>query len=79
VTYGCWDPPCEQVGRGGTANLEVVFKSRPDLILDFGSVRETYVSLAENVQQQTNVPYVLIDGHFEATPAALRCWSTSWD
>jgi iron complex transport system substrate-binding protein len=59
-------------GRGGTANLEVVLKSKPDLILDFGSVRETYVSLAENVQEQTNIPYVLIDGRFEATPAALR-------
>jgi iron complex transport system substrate-binding protein len=59
-------------GRGGTANLEVVLKAKPDLILDFGSVRETYVSLAENVQEQTNIPYVLIDGRFEATPAALR-------
>lgn len=59
-------------GRGGTANLEVVLKSQPDLILDFGSVRDTYVSLADNVQAQTSIPYVLIDGRFEATPAALR-------
>jgi iron complex transport system substrate-binding protein len=59
-------------GRGGTANLEVVLKSRPDLILDFGSVRDTYVSLADNVQEQTRIPYVLIDGRFEATPAAIR-------
>jgi iron complex transport system substrate-binding protein len=59
-------------GRGGTANLEVVLKSKPDLILDFGSVRDTYVSLADNVQEQTKIPYVLIDGRFEATPAALR-------
>jgi iron complex transport system substrate-binding protein len=59
-------------GRGGTANLEVVVKEKPDLILDFGSVRDTYVSLADNVQEQTKVPYVLIDGRFEATPAALR-------
>jgi iron complex transport system substrate-binding protein len=59
-------------GRGGTANLEVVLKAKPDLILDFGSVRETYVSLADNVQEQTKIPYVLIDGRFEATPAALR-------
>jgi iron complex transport system substrate-binding protein len=59
-------------GRGGTANLEVVLKTKPDLILDFGSVRETYVSLADNVQEQTKIPYVLIDGRFEATPAALR-------
>jgi iron complex transport system substrate-binding protein len=59
-------------GRGGTANLEVVLSSKPDLILDFGSVRDTYVSLADNVQEQTKIPYVLIDGRFEATPAAIR-------
>lgn len=59
-------------GRGGTANLEVVLKVKPDLILDFGSVRDTYVSLADNTQAQTGIPYVLIDGRFEATPAALR-------
>ena len=40
-------------GRGGTANLEVVLKVKPDLILDFGSVRDTYASLADNVQEQT--------------------------
>ena len=49
-------------GRGGTANLEVVLKAKPDLILDFGSVRGTYVSLADNVQEQTKLPYILIDG-----------------
>ena len=59
-------------GRGGTANLEVVLKVKPDLILDFGSVRDTYVSLADNTQAQTGIPYVLIDGRFEATPASLR-------
>jgi iron complex transport system substrate-binding protein len=59
-------------GRGGTANLEVVIKVAPDLIVDFGSVRDTYVSLADNVQAQTKIPYVLIDGRLEATPTALR-------
>src|SRR5262245_61336486 len=59
-------------GRGGTANLEVVLSAKPELILDFGSVRDTYVSLADAVQEQTKIPYVLIDGRFEATPAAIR-------
>ena len=59
-------------GRGGTANLEIVLSSKPDLILDFGSVRDTYVSLADAVQEQTKIPYILIDGRFEATPAAIR-------
>jgi iron complex transport system substrate-binding protein len=59
-------------GRGGTANIEVVLKVAPDLIVDFGSVRDTYASLADNVQAQTKIPYVLIDGRLEATPKALR-------
>lgn len=59
-------------GRGGTANLETVLKTKPDLILDFGSIHDTYVSLANAVQEQTKLPYVLIDGRFEATPKALR-------
>jgi iron complex transport system substrate-binding protein len=59
-------------GRGDTANVELVLKARPDLILDFGSVRQTYVSLADATQARTGIPYVLIDGRFEATPAALR-------
>lgn len=59
-------------GRGGTANLEVVLKTKPDLILDFGSVRDTYISLADNVQAQTGIPYILINGRFEKTSEALR-------
>src|SRR6056297_3401930 len=59
-------------GRGGEANLERVLALEPDLILDFGSVRDTYADLADRVQAQTGIPYVLIDGRFEATPASLR-------
>ncbi|MCB1775252.1 MAG: iron ABC transporter substrate-binding protein [Gammaproteobacteria bacterium] len=59
-------------GRGDNANLERVLRTRPDLILDFGSVRDTYASLADAVQAQTGIPYLLIDGRFENTPAALR-------
>ena len=42
-------------GRGGTANLEVVLRSKPDLIVDFGSVRDTYVSLADKLVGQFEV------------------------
>jgi iron complex transport system substrate-binding protein len=59
-------------GRGGEANLERVLQIKPDLIVDFGSVRDTYVDLANRVQAQTDIPYVLIDGRFENTPDALR-------
>jgi iron complex transport system substrate-binding protein len=59
-------------GRGDTANLEVVLRNKPDLIFDFGSVRDTYISLADRTQAQTGIPYLLIDGRFENTPKALR-------
>jgi iron complex transport system substrate-binding protein len=59
-------------GRGGTANLEVVMAAKPDVILDFGSVNATYVSLADRVQAQTRIPYILIGGRFDETVGALR-------
>jgi iron complex transport system substrate-binding protein len=59
-------------GRGNTANLEVVLALKPDLIVDVGSVDATYVSLANRVQQQTGIPYALLDGRFAALPATYR-------
>jgi iron complex transport system substrate-binding protein len=59
-------------GRGNTANLEVVLALEPDLILDVGSTRETFVSLAERVQAQTGIPYALLDGRFAAIPETYR-------
>src|SRR5215510_8065663 len=59
-------------GRGNTANLESVLALKPDLILDVGSTSTTFVSLAERVQQQTSIPYALLDGRFDAIPASYR-------
>ena len=59
-------------GRGDTANVEIVLKAAPDLVVDFGAVRPTFVSLADSVQQRTGIPYILADGRFETTPASLR-------
>lgn len=59
-------------GRGNTANLEAVLALKPDLILDVGSTSATFVSLAERVQEQTGIPYALLDGRFAATVSTLR-------
>src|SRR5215470_4274496 len=59
-------------GRGNTANLEVVLSLKPDLILDIGSVNATYVSLADRVQEQTKIPYALLDGRFDGIAASYR-------
>ncbi|HET9246079.1 MAG TPA: ABC transporter substrate-binding protein, partial [Xanthobacteraceae bacterium] len=63
-------------GRGNTANLEVVLALKPDLILDVGSVNLTYISLADRVQQQTGIPYALLDGRFEGIPLSYRTLGT---
>jgi iron complex transport system substrate-binding protein len=59
-------------GRGNTANLEVVLALKPDLILDIGSTNPTFVSLATRVQEQTGIPYALLDGRFDAIPRTYR-------
>ncbi len=59
-------------GRGNTVNLEAVVKAKPDVIVDLGYVSDTFVSLANNVQQQTGIPYVLIGGKIGDTAATLR-------
>ncbi|MFZ4531462.1 MAG: iron ABC transporter substrate-binding protein [Alsobacter sp.] len=59
-------------GRGNTANLEVVLQLKPDLILDVGSTAATYVSLADRVQEQTGIPYALLDGRLDAAAQTYR-------
>lgn len=59
-------------GKGDTANMEAVLAMKPDIILDVGTVNPTYASLADKVQEQTGIPYVLIDGSFASTPKSLR-------
>jgi iron complex transport system substrate-binding protein len=59
-------------GRGNTANLEIVLALQPELIVDAGSVTETYVSLANRVQEQTGIPYALLNGRFDQIPVSYR-------
>jgi iron complex transport system substrate-binding protein len=59
-------------GRGNTTNLEVLLKLKPDLILDIGSINDNYASLATRVQEQTSIPYALLDGRFDALAQAYR-------
>ena len=59
-------------GRGGEANVERMLTLKPDLIIDFGSVRDTYIDLADRVQDQTGIPYILVNGRFSETAQSLR-------
>src|ERR1700754_1814034 len=40
-------------GRGDTLNLERLVAAKPDLVIDFGTINDTYRSLADRVQSQT--------------------------
>ena len=59
-------------GRGNTANLETVLALKPNLIVDVGSINGTFVSLAARVQDQTGIPYALLDGRFVALATAYQ-------
>ena len=58
-------------GRGGTANIEAVLALQPDLIIDVGTIDETHASLADRVQEQTGIPYLLISGRFAESSATI--------
>jgi len=59
-------------GRGSTAKLETLLATRSELVVDVGSVTPTYVSLAEQVQRQAGVPYLLFDGALRRTEQTVR-------
>lgn len=59
-------------GRGNTANAEIVIRSGAQLILDYGSLKPVYRSLADRIQHQTGIPYLLMDGSFASIPTTYR-------
>ncbi len=42
-----------QTLSGAIATLELIVQLKPDLIVDVGSMTDTYISLADRVQSQT--------------------------
>jgi len=64
-------------GRGNTASVETVLAARPDVILDYGTINPANVSLAERIQKQTGVPYLLFDGAFDRIAAVFKSAGTA--
>lgn len=59
-------------GRGSTMPLEKLLALKPDLIIDAGTVDNTYLSVAQRVHQQTGTPYLLVDGTLADSPQQLQ-------
>lgn len=53
-------------------SAESIRKLHPDLILDIGDVEPGFAKLADKIQQETGIPYLLFDGHLAGTPDLLR-------
>ncbi|MGA7864261.1 MAG: ABC transporter substrate-binding protein, partial [Stellaceae bacterium] len=52
--------------------VQVVARMRPDLIIEAGPITPEAAARAEQIQQQTRVPYLVLDNSIEATPHTLR-------
>jgi len=49
-----------------------VARLRPDLVIDCGPVSPEAAARADQIQQQTGVPYIVLDNSIQTTPETLR-------
>jgi iron complex transport system substrate-binding protein len=54
-----------------TAAADGVARLRPDLIIDTGTVTPEAAARADAIQQQTGIPYILLDGGIQQAPDTL--------
>jgi iron complex transport system substrate-binding protein len=52
--------------------VQLVVRTHPDLIIESGPVSPEAATRADWFQQQTGVPYILLDNSIQTTPAMLR-------
>jgi iron complex transport system substrate-binding protein len=63
-------------GPNPAGMAETARRLRPDLIIDAGPVTPERATFAEEIQQQTATPYILVDDSFAQMPAMLRSVGT---
>jgi iron complex transport system substrate-binding protein len=66
-----WRPRSNPASMAETAR-----QLRPDLIIDAGAVTPGRAAFADQVQQSTGIPYILVDDSFARIPAVLRSLGT---
>jgi iron complex transport system substrate-binding protein len=59
-------------GAFPTATAADVIRLHPDLILGYGQITPPTVALAERIQHDTGIPYILLDDSIQVMPALLR-------
>jgi iron complex transport system substrate-binding protein len=58
-------------GPNPTAGADAVARLHPDLIIDSGIVSPEAAARADAIQQQTRIPYILLDGSIQHIPDTL--------
>jgi iron complex transport system substrate-binding protein len=59
-------------GAFPTATAADILRLHPDLILGYGVISPPTIALAERVQKETGVPYILLDDSLQVMPATIR-------
>lgn len=59
-------------GKDADAAIAAIKKAKPDLIIDVGDVNPKYKALADKMQKEIGIPYILIDGRLANTGKALQ-------
>ncbi len=59
-------------GQGGGINLEAIIAAAPDLCISYGSISEKEISYADTLEEQTGIPFIIIDGSLELAGEAYR-------
>jgi iron complex transport system substrate-binding protein len=55
-----------------TAGAAAIIRHHPDVVIDVGTVTPERAAFADQMQQQTGIPYILLDDTIIRTPATLR-------
>jgi iron complex transport system substrate-binding protein len=61
---------------GPNADLAAIKALHPDVIIDYGAVSPRYQQLAQETQEKTGIPTLLLDGALEKIPAVARTLGT---
>jgi iron complex transport system substrate-binding protein len=55
-------------GREADIGSDAIRKLEPDLIIDIGDLKPHYRDLADKIQNETGIPYVVLDGSLDQIP-----------
>jgi iron complex transport system substrate-binding protein len=54
-------------GKNGTANLEILMGTKPDIVLSIGSVNKTQIDFSNNLEKTTGIPVIMLTGDLSGT------------